>query len=179
MFPDGSAIKSRLGVWTGDANSSNNIVTFSWILRRCLINHIFSSIAKLITHTSDWLSKDVARSRVRAHSHKWTCAPWHLQQANGMWSMWSVTTDKVSSLISHVQSRPLVRSAFCPKKIDLISGLTLQPGWFWLGPSKNWPYIRKYLSSVDLTSGLQCILGSSSCRLLLSLTVGQLQYQLA
>ena len=27
-----------------------------------------------------------------------------------------------------VQSRPLVRSAFCPEKIDLISGLTSHPG---------------------------------------------------
>ena len=28
-----------------------------------------------------------------------------------------------------VQSRPLVRSAFCPKKIDHISGLTLHLGY--------------------------------------------------
>ena len=38
---------------------------------------------------------------------------------------------------------PLVRSAFCPKKVDLTSGLTLHPGnnWFWLGRAENWPYI--------------------------------------
>ena len=29
--------------------------------------------------------------------------------------------------------------------------------WFWLGPAKNWPYIRKDLTSVDLTSWLHCI----------------------
>ena len=31
--------------------------------------------------------------------------------------------------LSAIQSRPLVRSAFCPKKIDLISWLTLHPGY--------------------------------------------------
>ena len=37
--------------------------------------------------------------------------------------------DKHSSVEGRkqIQSRPLVRSAFCPKKIDHISGLTLHP----------------------------------------------------
>ena len=54
----------------------------------------------------------------------------------------------------------LVRSAFCPKKVDLKSGLTLPPGYNpvsliligRLGPSNR----KDFTSVVDLTSGLHC-----------------------
>ena len=36
---------------------------------------------------------------------------------------------EVSYMLFDIQSRPLVRSAFCPKKIDHTNGLTLHLGY--------------------------------------------------
>ena len=87
------------------------------------ISSIYSLVAKIIFELVDFLCGIghpfkgfflLLKSSERLY--QCTCSPFRVQRF-------------ISWVMSVIQSSPLVRSAFCPMKIDHTNGLTLYPGY--------------------------------------------------